>query len=228
MNFHQHSVWPEDFLSNLHADRKPSANFRLFSERPIDLLSIAINIPCSLETFHQILSTFRATRRTSVNFRQLPNRQETFRQLLSNLRVAERPFINFLCGRETFRQLPSTFHAAWRPSVNCRQLSVHLGEIPLTSINFPYGQSLSINFLCSQENFINFCQLFVRLGHLPSISVNISCGRVGFRQLSSTYHAAIITSINFCLLYVWLGELLSTFINLRPKDLLSKFCVTFR
>ena len=98
-------VHPQDLPSTFRVSAGPfirfpydSGTFRKFrqlSVRPWDLLSTSVNFPCACSTFHQLLSTFYAPAKSSVN----------------NLR-----------GRRTFRQHQSTFRASAGLIVNLRQL----------------------------------------------------------------------------------------------------------
>ena len=70
-----------EFSLTFLADSRPSINFRLLlcsretfrqhSFQPVQFPSTSINFLCGWETFCQLPSTFRAYRRTSVNFRHL-------------------------------------------------------------------------------------------------------------------------------------------------------------
>ena len=110
----------------------------------------------------RLMSTFRAARRPSVNFRQpsvqpwdFPSTpikfscsQETFCHLPSTLHAVRRPprpAINFPCGQETFRELMSTFRAAGRASVTFRQLLVQPWDLPPTTIKFHAATRPSFN-----------------------------------------------------------------------------------
>ena len=131
----------------------------------------SMNFPYGLENFRQILSTFRAPGRHSINFRQLYMQPED----LSIFRIAGRAFVKFrqlfvlpgdfpstsvniTCGWETFHQLPSSFCAAVRHSMNFRSLSMQPEELR---------------------------QLFVQPRDLPSTFINFPIHRVTFCQISS-------------------------------------------
>ena len=115
------------------------------------LLSTSVKFPCSQNTFRQFRSTlfhigfpstsstFCAAKRTSVNFPRAGTPSINFRQLYVQPGDLPSPFANFTCVRPARRpcQLLSIFRNARRLSVKIRLLSVLLGGILSTSINFP-------------------------------------------------------------------------------------------
>ena len=231
------------FTSTLHAAEEFLSTFVNFpcglqicqlSERPGNLLSTSIDMPCSRETFNQLPSTYHFTWRLSVNFGQLFVQP---RDLLSTS-------VNFLCGQETFRQLPSTLcstrrffvnlcqlsvregdlsstsviiRVAGRPSINFRQLFLWQGDHPTTYANFPCGArdfpSASINFMCGRETFRLLPSSYRAAGRPPVNFVNFLYRQKSFRQHLSTSHAAGRLSINVHQLSVQPGDLLSTSVN---------------
>ena len=157
-------------------------NFCQFLMRLGDIQSTSVNIPCSRETFCQLLSSVRVARRPSVDFpygwdnlRELPS---TFLQPGDFLST----FINFSCsqitfyqlsvwpgdllttsvnspgGRETFHQPPSTFRTVGRPSFNFPFSKETFRQLSST---FSAGGRTSIKILCGQETYhqlpSNFC-----------------------------------------------------------------------
>ena len=180
----------------------------------VDLPSTSINFLCDRDTIHQLLSTFRAVRRHSVNFCLLSVRPE---DLLPTCRLTGRPSVNFsevsvqtedlpstsgyfLCGRETFRKLSSTFRAIGRTSVNFCAARRHSVDNPCACVNFRQLPSMfraakslpstSLNFPCRWETFCHLCQLSVLTGEIPTTSVNFPCGCETFLQLPSPFRAA--------------------------------------
>lgn len=135
---------------------RPSVNFRAV-RRPS---KTSVYILCIWETFRQFLATFHNTGRPFGYLHQLSVLPEAYCQLLSTFHADHRPSVNFLCSRVTFRQLPSTIHAAGRPSINFRQLSLRLVDFcqsrstflatstpSFTHLpNFLYGLRLSDSF----------------------------------------------------------------------------------
>ena len=114
------------------AAARPSVNFSQLSVWPWDLLS-----------------TFRASTRPSVNFLHV-------RGIFHQLSVQPRDLPStFFCDRGTFRQPQSTFHASVGPSVN-----------------FPCGCGIFVNIPCGWRTIR---QLFLRPQHSPSTSVNFLC-----------------------------------------------------
>ena len=175
---------------NLGASRRSSVIVNQPSAWTGDLLSTFVNVPCSRETFRQLLSTFRATSRHSVKFQS---------------------------SQTIFHPLASTFHASKtkRHFVNFRHLSEQLGEFPSTSVNFLFGQETlrhvpSILHTAGRSSTI-FRQLFMRPGHYLSISINFLCSRDTFHQLLSSFHAARRPSFNFLCNWVNFQQLPSTF-----------------
>ena len=136
VNFCQLSMQPVAFRQLQSAFRvaeRPSTNFRELSMWPGDLPLISVNFPCIQETLGQLPSIFRILRRPFIKFCQ------------HSVQPVDLPstFVNFPCRQKTFCQLLSTSLATRRPSFNfsccqkiSRQLSVLLGDLPSTSVNF--------------------------------------------------------------------------------------------
>ena len=112
VNFLQLYVRPGELPKMFYAAGKRSDNFRQFSVQSVNLSSTSVNFLCGRETFCQIPSILCATGVLPIS-------------------------VNFPYGLETFRQLPSTFHASGRSSDIFHQLSVQLGDFPLTSVSIP-------------------------------------------------------------------------------------------
>ena len=120
--------------------------------------------------------------------------------MLLTFRVNSRPSINFC---QLFMQLgnvlkiSSTFSAAARHSVNFCQHSMQPGDLS-NSVNFPCGQMISrqltvllgdlpltsVNFSCDQETFCQFLSTIHAAGSFLPTSVCFSCGRETFHQFS--------------------------------------------
>ena len=105
-------------------------------------LPISVKIPCRQETC-QLLSTFCAVGKHSVNFLNFLCGQKTFRQLSVWPGDLQSTFSNFPCDWETFHQLsvrledhPLTFFAAGGPFTNFRQLSVWPVNLTSSSVYF--------------------------------------------------------------------------------------------
>ena len=90
VNFCRHSVRPGDFLS-ISIFRTPE-NFRHLSPWEGDLPSASVNFLCCQETFCQLPSNFCAGGRPSVNFRQHFMRPQDY---LSIFRATGRTSVNF-------------------------------------------------------------------------------------------------------------------------------------
>lgn len=136
-----------------------------------DPLSTSINFACGRDIFPQVPSNFCVAGRTIVNFRKLSIRPV---DLLSTFYAARRPSLNFrqfLCSQETFREDLSTFGAARKPTVNFLQLSVRPGDIPLDFIKILCGQQifcqLPSTFHLVRRSSVNFCQFSMQPGDLP-------------------------------------------------------------
>ena len=156
-------------LSTLRATGGPSVNFCRLSVQPVDLPSTSVNIQCGQKAFRELSVWPGDLPSTSDNFQC---DQETFCQLPSTFSVAEK-----------FRQLPSTFRATGRSFIKIRQLSVPLGDIQSTLVDFPCGQNLpstSDNFLCCRETIHQLSLIFHAAINLPP-----------------TFSAAKRTSVNF-------------------------------
>ena len=69
MNFHQLSVWSADLPSTLVNFLCSRENFLQPFVPPGDLPSNSVTLPFGCKTLHTFLSTFRATKRPSINFR---------------------------------------------------------------------------------------------------------------------------------------------------------------
>ena len=184
--------------------------------RPSDLPSISVNIPCGRKTFCKILSTFCVARRPSF-----PYGWDTFRHFWQ-ITVHPGKFLStsvkFSCSRETFRQPLSTLGTAGRPSVNFHLLSVWLGDLSLTSVNFPCGSEsllhhfvqlvdLLSTFRAAWRPTVNSGHLSVRTEDLLCTSVNFTYSLENFRRLPSNFPANKRSSVNFCQLSVRPGHL---------------------
>ena len=144
-------MWVGDFLLTSVKFPCSLGTFRYLLPSFCAARRLMVKFLCGRETFLQLPSTFCAAGRPSINFCQIFLRPETFCQLpLTFLAASRLRTVNILCGQETFRQLLSTFCASRRPSVHFRQLSVTLGDLPSTSVNFLFSQK-------------NFHQLSLRL-----------------------------------------------------------------
>ena len=117
--------------------------------------------------------TFCAAAGPSVNFSQLSVLPW---DLLSTFRASARPSVNFLCIRRIFHQLsvhsrdlPSTFFSTVGPSVNLSQLSMPPWGLRST---FHAAVGLSLNIPCGRRTIR---LLFLRPRHSPSTSVNFLC-----------------------------------------------------
>ena len=117
--------------------------------------------------------TFCAAAGPSVNFSQLSVLPW---DLLSTFRASARPSVNFLCIRRIFHQLsvhsrdlPSTFFSTVGPSVNLSQLSMPPWGLRST---FHAAVGLSLNIPCGRRTIH---LLFLRPWHSPSTSVNFLC-----------------------------------------------------
>ena len=159
----------------------------------------SVNFPFS-QTFYQLPSTFSATRRPSVNCRQLfvwqenllstfikfPFSRENFFQVSESPRDIRSTFVCVAFGQKTVCQLLSTFRAAMR-------FSFHQFFIRETLHQFP------LLLLAAVRPFVNFRQHSVQPGHLLSTtSTFCAAGRpVIFCQLSTLPRDLVSTSINF-------------------------------
>ena len=164
--------------SNFCVAGRTFVNFRKLSIRPVDLLS-----------------TFYAAGRPSLNIRQFLCSQLTFCEDVSTFGSARKPTVNFFCQVllqkwnlprlslyfpriwKSFCQLPSAFCATQRP-VNFHQVSVRPGEIPST-------------FLATNRSYVTFWQPSIRPGYLvltfraaQGTSVKFRCGQENFPPLS--------------------------------------------
>ena len=125
-----------------------------FSVWPGDLPSSSVNFPRHLKTLCKLPLTFRASRRT---------------------------FINFTCGREIVCRLPSTLRVAERPSVNIHLLSVRPGDFPSCSVIFSFDQKTFRQLSVRLGNLSSNCVNFPCGRGLWQSFMNFSCGRETFR-----------------------------------------------
>ena len=139
----------------------------------IDLPLTPVNLPYDQETIHQLLSTFCATGRHSINFCQLSVQPEDLpstscsagRHSINFFEVSVRPgdllstSFNNPCGQETFWPIPSIFCTAERPSVNFHQL-------------FCVARRCYVNFRVAGRPSVNICKIFMPPGDLLSTSDN--------------------------------------------------------
>ena len=99
-------------ICQLSVAKRPSANFSQLSARLGDHPSTSIDFWCSQDTFHHLLSTFRADRRPSVNFSCAGRHFVKVWQLSVRLGDLSSTSVKISCHRETFRKLPATFCSA--------------------------------------------------------------------------------------------------------------------
>ena len=164
------------------------------------ILSTSVNIPCGLETFRQLSSTFFAARRPSISSCLLPTTFCVDRRPSANChQLSVRPndlstSVNFCTSGRTsvkFRQYLSTFRAARTPSVNflcgrevCQSLSI-IRAAGISSVNILCNREtfchLLSTLLAAERPFINFFQFSVQSGDILSTSVNFPCVRKKFR-----------------------------------------------
>lgn len=136
-----------DLPLTFHLAGRPFVNFRQLPKQPEYLLSNSVNLLYGREMMHQLLPTFPAVSRPSVNCHQLS------------------------MWPECCHPLPSTFLAADTLSVNFRLLFVRPGNLLSTSVHFPCGQETFCPLLCTciaaGTLSANLCLLFAWLGNLP-------------------------------------------------------------
>ena len=160
-----------------------------------------VNFLCGRENFRQLLATFCAARRPSVNIHQLlcaaRRHFVSFRQHYVRLGDLPSTSFNFPCRWETFRHLPSTICGPWRTFVNFRQLSLPPCDLSSTAINLLCGRKIFRQLPSSSVLPGVLPSSFVRSGNLLSTFVCISYGRKTVRQILSTFRAAVRLSVNF-------------------------------
>ena len=163
---------------------------------PVDIPSNSFNFPCAREVFRESPTTSCEDSRPTVNSRQLSVPPG---DLPSNFCAAgdlSRTSIIFTCSRETF-QLSSNFCPPERSTINFRALSVWLGDLLSTSMNFPYIREI-------------FCQLLSTFLAVQRLSVNSPCGRETLHEILSNFRVARSPFMNFPQISLQLGDPPST------------------
>ena len=205
------------FLSTFQAGKRPSVNFlqlslwpetfRQISVWPQDLSSASIKCPCGRVTFCKFVLNFPAVRKRCVNFHLAWRLCVNFCQLF--VRPVDFPSLPSTLGAAKI--FSDNFHDISVLPGNVASISIWPGELPSTSVNFPYHREtfrqLLCNFCTVRRPSINIPSNCVNFRHLPSTFLNFLCGgrpsvnftssRETFIQLPSTFRAAGISSINF-------------------------------